>query len=310
MEGIGLGLIVVVGLVVIAFALSRQRKRAKEMDVGDTSWLKQEVEEPEAVVRHAPVNEFHVHSNEAMVTFDVPLSEKDDPVLNDILVDEAIEVVREKRKTLPIDDVTVIVVLAGRDQVREVGRTELPSPGELPPPMVTEMLNLTHVAKDPFAHQFESDHSVRYDTTVQVPGDELGPWRDELKVPEGLIRGLRARGIDPAAIDGPTFILALLEMFDYRVKALDEPGTHLAVKAGAQIFIRTESHGDGQHPEIDEGVIKKFVVEFGASGAQYGMLISDKYAPFLIHDVETRQPRIRFVTRERGQDFIDSMSMG
>jgi hypothetical protein len=39
-------------------------------------------------------------------------------------------------------------------------------------------------------------------------------------------------------------------------------------------------------------------------------LISDKYCPFMIHDLETREPRIRFITRERGQHFIDSMAMG
>ena len=310
MEGIGLGLIVVVGLVIIAFALSRQRRRAKEMDLEDTTWLRDQPEEPEAIANRSPVTEFHVHVNEARVTFDVPLGEEDDQVLNEILIDEAVEVVREKRRSLPIDDVTVIVVFAGRDPVREVGRTELPSPGELPPPMETQMLNLTHVARDPFAQQFDPEVKVEYQTKVQVPGDELGPWRDELHVPEGLIRGLRARGIDPATIDGPHFVLALLEMFDYRVQQLDDPDTHMATKDGAKIFIRTEPHSSGGHPELDEAVVKRFVVEFGTSGAQWGMFISDKYAPFLIHDVESREPRIRFITRERGQQFIDSMAMG
>ena len=143
-----------------------------------------------------------------------------------------------------------------------------------------------------------------------MPGDELGSWRDELHIPEGLIRGLRARGIDPDAIDGPLFILALLEMFDYRVETLPDPDTHMATKDGARFFIRTEIHSAGQHPELDESVIKKFVFEFGTSGAQWGLLISDKYSPFMIHDVENRQPKVRFITRERGQQFIDSMALG
>jgi hypothetical protein len=309
-EGIGLGFIVVVALVVIAVALFRQRKRAKEIDLEDKSWLRHESEEPEAIARRTPLSEFHVHGNEARVTFDVPLASEDDPVLNDILVDEGVEVVREKRRALPIDEVTVIVVLAGRDEVREVGRAELPSAGELPPPMQSEMLSLTHIARDPFAQQFEADHAVKYDTKVQVPGDELGPWRDELSVPEGLVRGLRARGVDPDAVEGPTFVLSLLEMFDYSVKAQAEPNTHMANKDGTQIFIRTEAHHPGEHPELDETLIRKFVVEFETSGAQWGMLISDKYCPFMIHDLETREPRIRFITRERGQHFIDSMAMG
>lgn len=310
MEGIGLGLIVIVGLVIIAFALSRQRKRAADMDVDDTSWLRQEVDEPEAISQRSPVAEFHVHGEEARVTFDVPLADEDDLVLNDILVDEAVEVVREKRKILPIDDVHVIVVFAGRGEVREVGRAQLPSPGELPPPVSQEMLNLTHIARDPFAQQFDTDRSVQYETRVEVPGDELGPLRDELNVPEGLVRGLRARGQDPSMLDGPHFVLALLEMFDYRVSDLSEPNTHMATKGGAKIFISTEAHTDGGHPELDEAVIKKFVFEFGTSGAQWGMLISDKYSPYMIHDVEQREPRVRFITRERCQGFIDSMAMG
>lgn len=311
MEGVGLGLIVVVALVVIAFALRRQRERAANLDLDDGSWLSTEsVEEPESIALRAPVSQFHVHGTEARVTFDVPLAEEDDQVLNEILLDEAVEVVREKRKELPIDDVTEIVVFAGRDDVREVGRAQLPSPGELPPSIQTAMLSLSHIAKDPFAHQFESELTLRPVTQVDVPGDELGPWRDELEVPEGLIRGMRARGIDPAAIDGPAFILAMLEMFDYKLKPLPEPDAYMATKDGAQFFIRTEIHAAGHHPELDEAVIKRFVYEFSTSGAQWGLLVSDKYSPYMIHDVESREPRIRFITRERGQQFIDSMALG
>ena len=312
MESFGLILIVVAALVFIAFALRRQHQRAGNIDLDDGSWLSTETEEePESITHHAPVVEFHVHGSEAKVTFDVPLADEDDKVLNEILVDEAVEVVREKRKALPIDDVTEIVVFAGRDDVREVGRSKLPSPGELPPPIQTAMLNLTQIAKDPFAHQFESEQAVRPVTQVDVPGDELGPWRDELAVPEGLLRGMRARGIDPASIDGPAFVLALLEMFEYRLKPLPEPDTYMATKDGAQFFIRSEIHGGvGHHPELDESVIKRFVYEFSTSGAQWGLLISDKYSPYMIHDVESREPRIRFITRERGQQFIDSMALG
>jgi hypothetical protein len=40
------------------------------------------------------------------------------------------------------------------------------------------------------------------------------------------------------------------------------------------------------------------------------MLITDKYGPFLIHEIEVNQPRVRFITRERIQRFIDSMALG
>lgn len=310
METAGLVFVALVVLAVIAMSLRRQRKRAAEIDLDDKSWLRAGSPEPEPAIRTAPVKDFHVHGTEARVTFDVPMPEENDPILNDLLVDEAVEVVREKRHTLPISDVTEIVVFAGREDVREVGRSKLPSPGELPPMIESAVFDLTHVARDPFASQFEVDHSVSYETAVRVPADELRPLLGELKVPMGLDRGLRARGVDPDSISGPEFILALLELFGYKLISQGEPDVYMARKGTVDTFIRTDIYRPGQHPELDEAVIRKFVVEFGMSGAARGLLISDKYGPFMTHDIEDKDSRIRFVTRERAQAFIDSMALG
>lgn len=314
MEGAGiaifLAIVVLVVVGVVVSSLRRQRKRAANLDLEDKSWLRAGEAVSEPAVRTAPVREFHVHGNEARITFDVPLPDDDDPVLNDLLVDEGVEVVREKRHTLPIHDIHEIVVFAGRDQVREVGRTRLPSPGELPPPIESEVFNLTHVAKDPFASQFEDDHSVHYGTAIQIPEDELRPIREELRVPLGLDRGLRARGVDPDALSGPEFILALLQMFGYTVVPQGEPNVYVATKGGVQTFIRTEMYTPGEHPELSESVVRKFNAEFATSGAHRGLLITDKYGPFMTHEIEAKEPRIRFVTRERTQAFIDSMALG
>lgn len=264
------------------------------------------------VGHHAPVESFHVAGHEARVTFDVPLHDEDDPVLFDLLTNEAIEVVREKRHTLPIEDVTEIVVLAGRDPVREIARKGLPSTGELPPPAHELGLSLAHIAHDPFAAPFEEeiDHSVSYQTAVDVPEDELRPLRDELKLPKGLDRGLRALGTDPQQLTGPDLVLALLRMFGYRVSEQAYEGSYMALKGGTSTYIATDAYRPGQHPELEESVIRRFVADFASSGADRGMLISDKYSPFLIHEIETHQPKVRFVTRERIQRFVDSMALG
>jgi hypothetical protein len=68
-------------------------------------------------------------------------------------------------------------------------------------------------------------------------------------------------------------------------------------------------HLPGSHPELDESAIRKFVVDFGSSGADRGLLISEKYAPFEIYDRERRDRRIRFVTRERLAGFIDALAL-
>lgn len=262
---------------------------------------------------HAPVESFHVQGDEARVTFDVPLDDDDDEVLNELLMDQAVEVLRQKKHTLPIDEVHQIVVFAGRDRVREVGRTKLPSPGELPSPAPDSGLSFTHIARDPFAAPFDeegTDHGVAYETRADVPEDELPPLREDLRIPKGLDRGLRALGTDPEQLSGPEFVIALLRIFGYGVTEQAYPGSYMAIKDGVSTYIATDGYEKGQYPEVEEGVIRRFLADFGSSGADRGMLISDKYAPFLIHEIEANQPKVRFITRERIQRFVDSMALG
>lgn len=310
-EGGIAAVVAIVVLVVVAMRLRAQRKRAASLDLEDKSWLRPPEPEEDPLTRQAPVADFHVHGSEARVTFDVPLPEDEDEILNDLLVDEAVEVVREKRHVLPIDDVTEIVAMAGRGEIREVGRATLPAAGELPPPSLSaEILNLSHVAHDPFASQFESEKVLQVETKTHVPSDDLKPLHHEIRVPKGLERGMRAKGVDPEALTGPGFVLALLELFGYKVVPAGEPDTYLATKGNLQTFIRAETHVSGAHPELEEGVIRKFIVEFGTSGAQRGILLTDKWGPYMVHEVESKEPRVRFITRERMQRFIDSMALG
>lgn len=306
----------IAGFVVFYMFRARKRKMAEAARSGSTAAaagisVSRDLFDAEAG-HHAPVESFHVSGDEARVTFDVPLDDEDDDVLNDLLMDEAVEVVRQKRHTLPIDDVTHIVVFAGRDRVREVGRSKLPAPGELPPPAL-DSLSFTQIARDPFAAPFDeegTDHGVAYETRADVPEDELPPLREDLKIPKGLDRGLRALGTDPESLNGPEFVIALLRMFGYGVTEQAYPGTYMAIKDGVSTYIATDGYEKGQYPELEEGVIRRFLADFGSSAAERGMLITDKYAPFLIHEIEANQPKVRFITRERIQRFIDSMALG
>ncbi|MEA1903162.1 MAG: hypothetical protein U9N56_06520, partial [Actinomycetota bacterium] len=205
-----------------------------------------------------------------------------------------------------------VVALAGRGEPREVGRTALSSPGELPPPMVEAGLSFAHIAHDPFAAPFEdeTDHSVVYQTRSDVPADDLGPLIEELTLPAGLARGLRAIGTDPDTVDAPELIMSLLRMFGYGVTEHSTSGTYMALKDGNSTYIFTEPHERGGHPELEEGVIQRFCAEYESSGADRGLLITGKYSPFMIHELEARQPNIRFMTRERIQDFIERMALG
>jgi hypothetical protein len=310
--------VILAAAVYVVFYLFRSRsRRMKEAQSQSVTAVAQglavarDLFEPGSGVR-APVESFHVVGNEARVTFDVPLGDSDDPILHDLLADEAIEVVREKRHTLPIDDVDHIVIFAGRDPVREVARRKLHAPGVLPEPVPELGVSFAHIAHDPFAAPFEeeTDHSVHYGSATRVPADELGPISDELKIPAGLDRGMRALGTDPAQLSAPDFVLTLLKMFGYAITEQAYEGSFMAVKGGVSTYIETDVYEKGNYPELEEKVIHRFLADFGSSGADRGMLVSDRYSPFMIYDVEANQPKVRFVTRERVQGFIDTMALG
>lgn len=310
--------LVIAALAFVIFYLARSRTRQKKAleeapNTAAAAGLSTGRDLFDAGTRHrAPVADFHVQGEQAIVTFEVPLGDEDDPVLNELLVDEAIEVVREKRHTLPIDDVTVVVARAGREPVKEVGRSNLPAAGELPPPVEGGGLSFAHIAHDPFAAPFEerSDHSVLYETKLDVPADELGPIIEEVKLPAGLQRGLRTVGVDPDGVDAPELILALLRMFGYSVTEHADRGSYMAIKDGLSTFILGVPHVRGDHPELEESMINRFLGAFGSSGADRGLLITGKYGPFMVNEIEARQPNVRFITRERMQTFIERMALG
>ena len=192
---------------------------------------------------------------------------------------------------------------------REIGRTRLPVARSAPYRDPARHAQSTHIARDPFASQFEDDLITHVETQVQVPKDDLGPIGQELRIPLGLERGLRTRGVDPTTASGPRVDPGSPR--DVRIRGRT-PGRWdlLAIKDNLKTFIRAEPHIPGSYPEIDEQLVRKFIVEFGTAGAARGLFITDKLGPFMIHDVEATNPRIRFVTRERIQRFIDSMALG
>ncbi len=72
--------------------------------------------------------------------------------------------------------------------------------------------------------------------------------------------------------------------------------------------MRNVAHGADDYPELDEGEIRGFVADFVQSGADRGMLVTAKYAPYAIYEREKAEPRIQFISRERMQGFVDRMA--
>ncbi len=318
------GPIIILAVILGAVALFLRRQRPEVQDGGAPArpgrGRKQpEPDEIDVVHPRPPVVEMHVVGEEARVRFSVPVPDDPDPVLAELLVNEAVEVVREKRHTLPMSDVTAVVAIAGStENPVTMGRASLATPGELPPPMTgASMLNLTSIATDPLERSFldhaydaEAKPDMHVETVARVPEDALERVGSLVRLPKAVDLGLRAQGIDPEKMSAGQLVTGMLGLVGYQVTPGLAGGTYTATKAGASTFIREDSYAPGDHPEISQEDLRRFLFEFQASGAERGMYVSEKYGPFDIYDMERREPRIRFITRERLQKFVEAVSLG
>ena len=241
----------------IAFLMSRRGKTAREKVQAGEAAPSIDVERP-----RPRVAEFHVRGEEAQVTFDVPLPEGDiDEILAELLTNEAVEVVREKRHALPIDGVTTVMAFAGRDgEPRLVGKIALEEPGVLPPPVVAgPSLNLGHIGFDPLDRQFDDLLQSTPSLEAAVRSDALGPIGEELRLPLAVGVGLRAQGVDPATMTSAEMVRSLLRLFGYAVTPGENPLSFKAVKAGSTTYLREDPYQPGDHPEIDDVTMRQFV---------------------------------------------------
>jgi hypothetical protein len=257
-----------------------------------------------------PASDFHVSQGEAHVYFDVPVPDGEtDPVLRDILLGSAVEVLREKRSHLPLEGVSTVHAHAVREGERvEVGKLTLDGPGELPPPSPIggPMLG-THKGPDLF-EEFGSAPPEAPGLDVRTPTDDLAPIGADLRLTGMVEAGLRAQGLDPQAAQMSDLVPALLRVGGYTVTG---DGARLsASKGGVSHYVEIVDHAATEHPELSEKAVNEFMVRFAGSGSQRGLLFTAKYGPFLIYDKERREPKVRFVTRERFQSFVNAISIG
>lgn len=259
-----------------------------------------------------PLADFTVDGDTATVSFDVPLATGEiDAVLSDLLVSEAIEVVREKRHTESIDGVTRVVARARQGgQWATVGSVSLATPGELPPPAAPVII--PGIRDDGSFDPFEGmSHLPREAPGLAAAsgGDVLEPIGTELTIPAAIESGLRAQGVDPAAAGAGDIVLGLLRLTGSVITQKDDD-THEALSAGLRTLVRTVTHRAGDHPELSDAEVRRFAADFASSGSHRALLITEKYSPFEIYDRERREPRARYITRERIQHFIDALVLG
>ena len=271
----------------------------------------------------APYREFHVAGESALVYFDVPLPDGEvDQVLVDLLLREAVELLKEKQAHgLPLDDVTAVKAYGSRDgEDVEVGTLSLEIPGSLPDVDHLEIVpHFSSVPFDPLTHLGEKDQSPpearpAAETLAAPAAGEVGPvlkpLAEELAITGRVESGLRAQGVDPGTMSAGDLALGLMRLAGYNIQAGARDDAYIVSTPGARTYVQVVPHEPGDYPELDEHVMKEFAVRLATAGTDRGLLVTEKYGPYMIYDAERRNPKCKFITRERLQDFVDSFSMG
>jgi hypothetical protein len=266
--------------------------------------------------------EFHVRGGEASVCYDVPLP--DGPVgdrLRDILSNDAVDVLREKKEHgLPIDQVDHIRVCGIRENEQvEVAVVDLPATGQLPEVVAPELVPRASVTGyDPLARLDEE--TLRVDAGVIVPSaaEGLRPIADELHIPESVEASLRAVGTDPHEATLNELTLDLLRLGGYQI-SVERAGlmtlgggaanVYHATKEGVRWLVVIVGHSKGEHPELSEGDVNAMLIAVGRANPDRALLVTDKFGPYVMYEKERRDPRCRFITRERLQTFVDSFAL-
>jgi hypothetical protein len=147
---------------------------------------------------------------------------------------------------------------------------------------------------------------------ASVPEEGLGPAGADVVLPAQIESGLRLQGLDPVSITAGELVLGLLRLSGFTVSSatpVDGYETYVASNPTGRTYVCVEPLGDTDYPELDESIINHFMVDFQQSGFDRGLLVSDKFCPFLVYEKERREPRVRFITRERLQQFVDSVAL-
>ncbi|MBT8213014.1 MAG: hypothetical protein KJN71_07695 [Acidimicrobiia bacterium] len=299
-------LVIAAAVAAVWYVISAGR-RAADREAGPKS---SDVPVPGTDRVRPPLAEFHVRGIEAQVYFDVPIPASGaDEVLRDLLVHEAIVVVGEKRSNdLPISDVTVVKAFGKTEGgFREVGSRTLEEPGVLPDIQIADLIPRAAAGFD------VSDIGSALPTQapelgeVSVP-ESLGPIGSELRLTARLGAGLRTMGVDPALSSAGDIVVGLLRLGGYDVQSTGD-NTFLASRAGVRTFVKVVDHVTGSYPQLEESDMDSFTFGFASSGADNGILVTDKFGPYAMYDKERRNPKARFLTRERIQAFVDAMGI-
>ncbi len=277
--------------------------------------LAAQVDSSQGVLRPR-VADFHVKGETATVFYEVPLpaGEVHDH-LRELMIHDAARVVSEKSAAgLPIDQVERVRAMGLRNgEYAEIGILDLREPGVIPELAAPELVpHMQKAGYDPLAEIAEQEFAVPGIATT-TDDEGLEPFDAAVELPVRVEASLRATGIDPDNIGLEDLTLGLLAMGGYTVTALAggpaRSARYLATSGGEQTLVEVVPHRAGEHPELSEQAIDEFVFRVAEQRPTRAMMVTDKFGPYAIYERERRDPRSRYITRERLQAFIDGFAM-
>ena len=257
--------------------------------------------------------DFKVEGTTAHVYFDttIPAAGADD-VLSGLMGREAMRVLHGKADHLPLGEVKHVAAHG-----RQAGQSILVTTEDVHRPAEMDHMDEPGPAKRASEVHLEDEdllaavHAMDFGRGAgyRRGSDDLPALADELKIPAKLIDAVAGAGSTVAGMSLQDLIGGMLRQSGYDV-TLTGDGTGTARRAGATTFLQFVEHEAGGYPELAEDALDSFVMKFMSSGADRGMLFTPKFGPYAVYERERRNDKVRFMTRERLQAFVDSVAMG
>jgi hypothetical protein len=296
----GLG-VLVLALGGVAIVVVRLLRRFRSRSRADS--------DPDPLAPLPNIEDLSVSGDLIRVTFGIPMV-GDDPILSDLLTYYALEAVRRERRRLSLQGLEGLeVLISHRGQVRTICSVAFDEPGRLPDNIpVPEIVQLSAAVDDPLDHDFKAPAGKAPVAHSEAEG--LAPLSSVLKIPAKAETALRLQGVDPVTMTAGELVRGVLALRGYSVSPGADSHTYHARKGSATVFLREVPHTRGGYPELSDEDMNRFVMDMVKSRMARGMLVTEKYGPFSLYKLERRDPRMRFVTRERLQKAIDALALG
>ena len=268
---------------------------------------------------HLSPADFTVDGDTAVVSFDVELLPGDvDPALRDLLLRRAVEVVRDKiERGLPLAGVSSVKALGHRGDIAvEAGSVEFAETGTVEDAGEAESDQggtsegvVEEGEVDPLRTLGDREFAANLVAPAVRSGEGFPPLHEAIQLTARLVSVLADRGIEPESMSIGQMTFGLLGAAGYEVVPVPEAQAYVARRSGSTTFVAIVAHEEGDHPELSETAINSFLARFYSSRAERGLLLSDKFGPHMVYEKERRDTRVTFITRERLQDFVDSIAV-